>query len=524
MRYRTLQFLLIMGMMSFVSISVMAVDKFDDGHRRYADYKIKPERIQRAYKLRTDISKQVVKVVSKWSVPGIPHSDWIENLNGKSVDLQGNTLFPLVSYDRLYEFCPGVFLITNTATRKSGVINRQGRMLIPMEYENPELNVHGAFKGVKSDGTHDYYTLNGQHLLSVKNPGYISIWYYESGLRYLSTEYKVNKTDPLGHIRYFWYDGTPLFDEVIARYVSVKVDEQCAIVHVGDKETKIPITPRPLVDEGVIQLEDPDCYDLMAGRGLENNKWIKTAMDYMATGRYADAKDCLEFYDMYENQVDYRATYAQFVLWQMNQECLLEIGDYTKLLDRNPPYMPDGINLWSAKGKYLIFEESKYTKYTLPEAKKAIEVCNEFYQRGKALNEKRQQEELAEQEKRARRLARLEALSNYLKGAVQLLNAPSMFSSSSSSAGKNGGSSAIVGGSGNSKASGGNSNSSGRSSTTSSKSQPAQKQQKCSVCGGTGVCKYCKGTGRRVYGGKEQTCASCSGHPKCRACNGTGYK
>jgi len=49
---------------------------------------------------------------------------------------------------------------------------------------------------------------------------------------------------------------------------------------------------------------------------------------------------------------------------------------------------------------------------------------------------------------------------------------------------------------------------------------------KCSYCGATGVCDFCKGKGKRWVGkgaaSYEETCAFCQGIGKCAYCAGSG--
>ena len=49
---------------------------------------------------------------------------------------------------------------------------------------------------------------------------------------------------------------------------------------------------------------------------------------------------------------------------------------------------------------------------------------------------------------------------------------------------------------------------------------------KCFNCKTTGVCSFCKGTGKRLVGKKdnyiEETCPFCNGSGKCHYCEGTG--
>ncbi len=55
--------------------------------------KLQKKELKEAYKYRTDIDKEVQKQTRHWKDGvGVLHSDWIESLQGESIDLQGNTI------------------------------------------------------------------------------------------------------------------------------------------------------------------------------------------------------------------------------------------------------------------------------------------------------------------------------------------------------------------------------------------------------------------------------------------------
>lgn len=74
-----------------------------------------------------------------------------------------------------------------------------------------------------------------------------------------------------------------------------------------------------------------------------------------------------------------------------------------------------------------------------------------------------------------------------------------------------------------------NSNSSTTTSSSSSSSstparQPVQVWHPCTDCGGTGLCRYCQGNGKKWYGNSYQNCVICHGGMSCTSCNGRkGY-
>lgn len=54
--------------------------------------------------------------------------------------------------------------------------------------------------------------------------------------------------------------------------------------------------------------------------------------------------------------------------------------------------------------------------------------------------------------------------------------------------------------------------------------QPVQEWNPCLGCGGTGLCTYCQGKGKRWYGNSYEDCITCHGNMYCQQCYGRkGY-
>ena len=88
--------------------------------------------LKKAYKYRTDISDKVLKMTKKWPEKvGVLHSDWIENRNGKSMDLEGNVLFPEYNYTHLERH--GDFWIM-TVDNWLGLLDKDGNKVTEFEY------------------------------------------------------------------------------------------------------------------------------------------------------------------------------------------------------------------------------------------------------------------------------------------------------------------------------------------------------------------------------------------------------
>lgn len=73
-----------------------------------------------------------------------------------------------------------------------------------------------------------------------------------------------------------------------------------------------------------------------------------------------------------------------------------------------------------------------------------------------------------------------------------------------------------------------NSSSTSTSSNSSNNSTPARQPQQewnpCIGCGGTGLCTYCQGKGKKWYGNSYENCITCHGSMYCQQCYGRkGY-
>lgn len=85
---------------------------------------------------RTDISPDVIKIVKKWGNDPIFHDSWIENPWGKSVDLQGNELFPNIAYRGCREISPVLFeLKAKNVLSHTGLVRSDGTIIIPLKHK-----------------------------------------------------------------------------------------------------------------------------------------------------------------------------------------------------------------------------------------------------------------------------------------------------------------------------------------------------------------------------------------------------
>ncbi len=122
-----------------------------------------------AYKIlleyRTDISPAVIKKAKKWGSDPIIHDSWIENPWGKSIDLQGNVMFPDLEYVKCKEITPILFELKKDLN-VSGVVRSDGTVIIPFKHHDfeyfPDIDIIVGFdekiyQGYDKATLYDYY-------------------------------------------------------------------------------------------------------------------------------------------------------------------------------------------------------------------------------------------------------------------------------------------------------------------------------------------------------------------------------
>lgn len=114
---------------------------------------------------RQDIPAAVIKQVKKdmgyfdSSYPRI-HDGWIEHPFGKSVDLQGNELFPEIDYNRCKPVSPTHFELSkyHFGDNKCGVVRTDGQVIVPME--NLKLSYYPLYNLIVAQVDWDPYENN----------------------------------------------------------------------------------------------------------------------------------------------------------------------------------------------------------------------------------------------------------------------------------------------------------------------------------------------------------------------------
>lgn len=147
---------------------------------------------------RPDIPSEVIKNVKRDmgyfddKYPRI-HDSWIEHPFGKSVDLQGNEMFPDVDYQNCKQLSPSHFELSNFKNRISykGVVRTDGTIIVPIE--NIDLEYYPLYNVIIAKL--DWY----EYGYSVPKKGKVKIYNYYGDLLY--TFDGVSKIIPLWGIQ-----------------------------------------------------------------------------------------------------------------------------------------------------------------------------------------------------------------------------------------------------------------------------------------------------------------------------------
>lgn len=226
---------------------------------------------KKAFKYRKDVSKEAKKVMKDWYSTGVLHGDWIENKNGKSIDLQGNVLFPEVDYCRMTQIMLGVFMVEDR-NQKKGVVEEPGRMMLPMRYDDiycyPNQGLIKGVVGKYPQCTVDYYSTDGFLLFSAQNV----------------------KPDLDNDPFHFFYN----FDQEVFEY-SIGNEKHYKDAHGRD------LTSKYLPADGArLQHSDKEKRELRARVAYANNAWIKLANEAMGKGDYRKAWELLDIYSKFD--------------------------------------------------------------------------------------------------------------------------------------------------------------------------------------------------------------------------------
>ena len=227
-----------------------------------------------AYEFRTDIPKSVLKETRSWPDKyGILHHDWIENLNGKSIDLQGNVLFPQYDYTQLERHCGRFWVMT--VGGKKGVVNNSGEVLIPFEYD--AINFSYITDGYVSAWKKGELG-RGKRIKIIDNPSFQEMWdsdtatfnnnawvdrfaYYYNQKKYRKAKYCIDYYTQFEQVDVYSTQTLPLFQQV--RYNLLTFEQRKDYTTVVDfvKESRLPGTHYDASKMALV-LDHPEIYTL----------------------------------------------------------------------------------------------------------------------------------------------------------------------------------------------------------------------------------------------------------------------
>ncbi len=350
---------------------------------RYID-----DEVVKSYTLCKDISQEVLLKAKGWGRPGIIHGDWIEHINGKSIDLEGNELFPEVEYDSMFEIMPGKYVISHRDIH--GLISRQGQLLVPMIYDDVDWLQDGLFCGIKNDGTKDIYTTDGVFLCSLKNPQELFFW-YDIANNLIDVHYKQHSSDDKYRFHLFYADGQlacPVFmaNSIYAMFSTISVMSNGETYKV---EIANPINRWKCLDA------DKNIQEIVSKDVALNNLWLKRASDYYLGHQYAKAIECLQYYRKFDGMqnVKLAGTSLHALLCEMLMNCYYQTKNYRVIMSGNSKpalvskYVREfsfsdwGIKVDESSGKFsLKLDEDNYSSDGLPVIRKCLEACEFIYQ------------------------------------------------------------------------------------------------------------------------------------------------
>lgn len=476
-----------------------------------------------SYKYRKDIPKEVLELTKKWPDKyGVLHSDWIENLNGKSIDLKGNEILPWLDYKQL-ELCCDTFFVATTSDGKKGVYGKHDqRTIVPDTNDEVDFSwtaLSGCIigKSKKDSGGAQLcfvYTNKGQMLDFLEMATAIGTVYYPKN-KLINVIWK----DVTGVFqkRLYWTNGKRASKDNLPKgKISLGADGYSYKAEGDTVATKIPYInaegEQPLLQVMTkAEMLDRDSKD------FEQNAWKKLATKYETEKKYDELAFCMDFMNRHEMSVlRSNESEPRFLCYANGFFAHTMSKNYRTVINRvngSDTFVkrPDLLLLNASTGEFSVGK----TSYLDDKQRKNLEECANLCNVGYRTSVKLQQQREVQQAQTA--AAVLGVIGNTMNTISQGLNSGS--SSQSSSVRTTSRSSASSG-------------SSSSSSSSAAESSPTRKT--CPRCNGTGTIVV----ENSVSGGYDlkkrmKTCSTCGKsydssstghrHDRCNSCHGTGY-
>ena len=481
-----------------------------------------------SYKYRKDIPKEVLELTKKWPDKfGVLHSDWIENLNGKSIDLQGNEILSYVNYVNL-ELCCDTFFVATNAEGKKGVYGKkeQGCIISPI-YDEIDFS-WTALSGCiiakhksKSNDNNDVctvYTNNGVKLDFMElTPAVGTVYYPKNNL--INVIWK----DLTGvyQKRLYWTNGKQAMEgELPKGKISLGADGYSYTAEGDTVPTKIPYINTEGEHPKLQVMTKAEMIERDA-KDFKNNAWMKLATNFMREKRYEELGFCMDFMSRHEMSV-LRCNESEppFMCYAYGFYAYTMGDKYSTVINRvngTDTFVkrPSHLLLNSSTGKFSLGKTSHLDANQRKNLEGFADICSEGY----STSVKGQQQKEIRQAQTA--AAVLGVLGNTMNTISQGLSSSSSRQSSST------GQSVRTSGGSRSSASSGSS-----SSSSSSEAASAPTRKTCPRCDGTGTVVV----EHQVNGGLQKrmkTCSTCGKtydsaatghhHERCNSCRGSGY-
>ena len=477
-----------------------------------------------AAKYRSDISKDVLKRIKDWDKPAILHGDYIENQNGRSLNLQGDELDFGIDYIGLKPLWYQLYEITSP-TGEKGIVSLKtttgGEIYTPVKYDRIENCGHdGFFLGYfTKDGVEkvDVISLWGKPLITILNPKDIRGQYFQEFNQFLISN--INAKEPSRSVFVICYpDG----EFVSKGFYAEKAELHGSYILVTDsgKTKRYTDSKYGTVEHKASGLPAPASKEKLAYSYLFTNKWIDQALYYFKDKRqYNKAIECLDYFERYDApRVDYRFTYAGAMYVRIRMLSYHNARRYTELLryvrEQNPLFSPSTFGLYFNPETDSFFDMTQFI--TEEDNRRAESInylneCNDLYRRSYDNIVRQQQEEVQQ----------AQAIAGVISNALSTI--------SNGLSGSSGGSTATRQ---NNRVANNRSNSSSSSSSSSGNDTSSPTRHTCPRCDGKGKIEV----EHNVNGGLQKrmkTCSECGKtydsaatghhHERCNSCRGLGY-
>lgn len=474
-----------------------------------------------AYKYRTDIPKDVLAMTKKWPDKfGIPHSDWIENLNGHSIDLQGREILSWLDYVQL-ELCCDTFFVATMADGKKGVYGRSSEQsIVPYIYDEIDFSwtaLSGTIvaKMNTAGGTlFNIYTTTGQRLDFQKATTEAGVFYYASP-NIIDVIWR-DETNALRQSLY-WPNGKPAFEEDLPGVKITFASDGFKYTPQGDSTAVIKYYINTDEERPRLQVLTKNEMISRDKESYTNNVWKQMAVKFMEQKRYSDIAFCMDFINRHElKALRSQESEPNFECYTMGLYAYTMAGNYKTVIYRTngtdtSVQRPSQLLLNTTTGEFYIGQTNNLDAAQRKSVEAWAKICTSAYSTSMNGQEQKQ----IQQAQTA--AAIFGAIGGTLNAISQGMNSGGNRQSSTQSRPQ--------------KVSASHSSSSSSSSSAEPVSTPTR--ETCTRCNGTGRIEVERSVKTGGLEKRMKTCSECGKsydsaatghhHETCGLCHGAGY-